>query len=342
MSTSKEILDKAFRLKPQEEIPVGIFLGGSWPIIHSGLTLEGLIGQAEKTAKVFHQVNEKLDGDLIMVGTGATALLINALGGEIKFKDNGAPAVIGELIKTENDLSRLKVSDAIQHPAVRWLFETARHLSRLAGRERLILASCRAPFTLAAQLYGLENFSRDLYKKRTFAHDLLEFTTELSIAYFQQMIDEGEVHGVCIADPTASGDVISTRHFKEFVIPYLTRVVKVVKDKGKPVILHICGDITDRLSLIPETGVDCISLDTKVNLANAKNSVGDQICIAGNVDPVNILQFGTRTEVEDAVKLCISQSRDTGGFILLPGCDLDAGVSEENIKAFVDAARAGW
>ncbi|MFA5384456.1 MAG: uroporphyrinogen decarboxylase family protein [Eubacteriales bacterium] len=228
------------------------------------------------------------------------------------------------------------MSAAIHDPAVKWLRETAGELLKLAGNKRLVLASGRAPFTLAAQIFGMENFLKSLYKNRNFAHKLLEFTTGLSISYFKAM--EDFVHGIFIADPVASGDVISKKHFIEFVFPYLKRVIREVKSVKKPTMLHICGDISDRLHLIPDTGADSLSLDAKVNIADAKSILGNKVCIAGNVDPVHILQFGSKNDVYNAAYQCMEQGAKNGGFILLPGCDLAADVPEENIKALVDSA----
>lgn len=237
MASSKDIALKAFRGEKTEYIPVGIFLGGSWPIINSGLTLEGLIGDAEKTAKVFFDVNEKLNADIIIMGAGSTALMIKALGGEVKFDNKGAPQIISQLIKNEDDLRSLSVATVTKDCSMIWLRDTAKELFKLSRKKRLILASGRAPFTLATQLYGLENFARAIYKKRSFAHEILEFTTKLSIEYFKTMIEEGLVDGAFIADPTASGDVISNKHFEEFALPYLKRVVIAVKNLNKPVML---------------------------------------------------------------------------------------------------------
>ena len=338
MVTSKELVLKAFRREKTEYIPVGAFLGGSWPIIHSGLTLEGLIGDVEKTAKAFYEVNERLDADILMVGTGSTAILIKALGGEVKFDEKGAPQIISELIETEEDLSTLSIEKAIENPSVQWLRDVAKEVSRLSQEKRLILASGRAPFTLATQLFGLERFSKAIYKNPKLAHKLLEFTTELSIAYFKLMLEEGKAHGAFIADPSASGDVISRRHFEQFVLPYLTTVVKTIKGFNRPIMLHICGNITDRLGLLPSTGIDSLSIDTKVDIAEAMGIIGDEVSIAGNVDPVNILEFGSKEEVTKETLSCIKKGTKKKGFILLPGCDLAAGVPEDNIKTFVENA----
>jgi uroporphyrinogen decarboxylase len=339
MNTSKEISMRALRREKADKTPVGIFLGGSWPIINAGLTLESLIGDAKKTAAVFLDVNERLDADIIMAGTGSTALLIKALGGEVRFDEKGAPQILSELIRNEADLRSLSVESAIQDTSVRWLADTSRYMSEYSKKKKLILASGRAPFTLATQLYGLEKFSKAIFKNPEFVGKLLAFTTELSLAYFKLMIQEGAADGAFIADPSASGDVISKKHFSQFVLPYLKKVVEGIKTLHRPVMLHICGDISDRLELLPDTGIDSLSVDTKVDLTNAFNAIGNKISIAGNVDPVGTLEFGTDDEVEKAVSACLEKVKKMPGFILLPGCDVAGNVPEKNLKAFVESAR---
>ncbi|HWR09335.1 uroporphyrinogen decarboxylase family protein [Sporomusa sp.] len=340
MLTPKERALRALALKQPDRVPVGVFLGGSWPVTHSGLTLEGLIGDPATTARVFYEVNKDLDADIIMVGAGATALMIRALGGDVRFTAKGAPAIITGPVATEADLGRMTVTAAGTDPAVNWLFETAAGLSRLAADERLVLASGRAPFTLAAQLAGMDQFLKALHKNKSFAHKLLRFTAELSAWYFTTMLDRGLVHGSFIADPTASGDVISKQHFQEFAFPYLQQVVSRINAAaaGKPVMLHICGNIRDRLDSIAATGINCLSVESKVSIREAQRLIGSRVCIAGNVDPVDVLEFGNQADIRQAVNRCLAEGTGGSGFILLPGCDLGDGVPAENIRLFVDCA----
>lgn len=340
MTTSKELATIAMSGQNGGKVPVGTILGGSWPIIIEGFTLEGLIGDAQKTAEIFYRVNERLDADILTVGTGATALLLRALGGDIRFSKKGAPEIMSEVVNHKEDLQLLNIAAALEDPAVQWLGEVAAELSRLAGNQRFIMASGRAPFTLASQIFGLENFLRVLHKDKLFAHKLLEFTTQLSIEYFRLMNKTKSLPGAFLADPTASGDVISRKYFEEFALPYLTRVVTAIKQDYGYVMLHICGNITDRLALLPGSGIDSLSIDTKVDIAFAKKLIGKDVCIAGNVDPVQVLEYGTLDQVYQASRNCLEAGARDGGFILLPGCDLAAAVPEENVRVMVETAHA--
>ncbi|NIN65631.1 MAG: hypothetical protein GTO63_13240, partial [Anaerolineae bacterium] len=81
-----------------------------------------------------------------------------------------------------------------------------------------------------------------------------------------------------IADPTASGDLVSRQHFAEFALPYLQALNADTRSKGAYTLLHICGDTTDKLDLLIETGADCVSIDHKVHIERAKDIFNGKMC----------------------------------------------------------------
>ncbi len=105
---------------------------------------------------------------------------------------------------------------------------------------------------------------------------------------------------VLVSSAYAGGGLISTRHYREFVLPVEARVVSGFKARcpGTPVYTHTCGRIGDRLELLEETGTDGIdTLDPPplgdVDLAEAKERVGGRLFLKGNVDPVATVLLGT-------------------------------------------------
>ena len=329
---------QALLRQPVSRVPVGISLGGSWPVHQQQRTLHDIIGEAEETARIYHEVHTQLDADIIMPGAGATALIARALGSEVVFDRKGAPQIVTGVLEAQSDLDALDPRKVWEDDAVQYLFESVRLLAGQNRGTRLILPSGRAPFTIVGQLLGLERLSRALYRDPLFVHEALARVSEIVLGYFLRMLAIDGVDGIFIADPSASGDVISPRHFNDFAAPSLQQVITVIRQSGKVSLLHICGDITDRLTQLPDIGIDGISLDAKVDLRRAVALVGSRLCIAGNVDPVSILEFGTPAQVGDAVHRCLQAVSDAEGFILLPGCDLAYGVPWENVAAFIQAA----
>jgi uroporphyrinogen decarboxylase len=341
MPSPREIVLDAFSLKKPERIPVGVCLGGSWPFFVERVALSDLFNDPRRAAEIFYAVNERVGADFITVGTGATALIIEALGGTVEFPPNGAPEILSIAANSrdgEDNIDDLDIGKVFRSERVGWLKAVAEETVRLNRGRRGIFVSGRAPFTLAGQLCGIETFSRALYKNKTFAERLLNFTAELSAAYYEFMLGAEGIDGVFIADPIASGDVLSKKHFELEVLPRLTALTSRLSRHGKPSLLHICGNITDRLELLPQTGIDMISLDAKVDLKRASEILRGKMGIAGNVNPVSVLEEGTPEESAAAARKCIGDVAGNGGFMLLPGCDISYHTPEANIAAFVKAA----
>lgn len=335
--TNKERALAAFAREKTDRVPVCVFLGGSWPIAAAGADYHALLDDPAASADVFARAFDAFDADIVTAGTGSTALFIKALGGDVTFGPGGFPVIEGEPLVSKDGLGRLSVDAVLQDHDVHSLVLSAREMARLFGDRRLLLGNARGPFTLAGQIFGLENFSRALYKDQAFARTLLDFTTELALGFFDEMLSAG-ADGIVIADPTASGDVVSRRHFEAFALPCLRRITDAMKARGKPVMLHICGNIHDRLEPIAGLGIDCLSVDTKMDLAAVRQAVGGRLCIAGNADPVQVMKFGDAAQVRAEALRCI-RAGGPDGFVLMPGCDLAPGVPEANIAAFAAAAR---
>lgn len=62
--------------------------------------------------------------------------------------------------------------------------------------------------------------------------------------------------------------------------------------------------------------------------------------LSGNVAPVQVMRNGTIDDVLGAVKEVLKKCADSPcGHMLLTGCQLPIGTSQENIDAFIYAAR---
>ena len=102
---------------------------------------------------------------------------------------------------------------------------------------------------------------------------------------------------ICMLEPTATG--LSPEQFKKFSGGYIK---KLKSNWDIPLILHICGDTTSLILEMIKTNCDGISLDAMVNLQHAANLISSDILILGNIDPVRVLAFGNKEEVEEKVK----------------------------------------
>ena len=124
--------------------------------------------------------------------------------------------------------------------------------------------------------------------------------------------------------------------YVEHVLGWEKKLIDGIHDAGATVKLHICGDITNTIEHMADTGAEVIDIDWMVPPDEARAAVGDDITLCGNFDPSGVLFQGTPQTVAEAARKCLA----LGGkkFILMPGCEVPPGTPPENLKAFCPGA----
>ena len=338
--TSKEIIQKVIKLEPTPRLPVSLLSAGAWNLNQSGLTLEqALTVGPQRIAEVIAKTNEIVGCDIVWPGSGYHNLAIRGIGGRIKFRVKGTPDVQEPLLRGNWAAERIATKRVQEDEGIRVLIEAARLLSQSIGDKTVVGTSQWAPFTLGGLAYGVENLMRNIHKDKPAVHAVMEFAAELCFDYLEPFIDAG-VSMISLADPTASGDLISRDQFIEFSFPYLKRVAEKIRARDVWVTVHICGNTTNRLDRIPEAGAHIMSVDYKVSLSDARRILNGKIAFAGNLNPVAIMQKETVQGIAAASRDAISTAGAAGGYILMPGCDIPPSVPIENVKTMVETAHA--
>lgn len=331
----KEVILKTINLQKPPRLSVAILSGGAWTFNRRGFTLEEILGKPELAAEIIVQTNKLVLSDVVWAGSGYNNLPVRALGGKIKFRAKGTMDVQEPLLEKASDADKVNINRLEDDEGVRNVWKTASLLNQAIGGHTLIGGSGWGPFTLAAQIYGVEKMMQGIYKDKAAVHQALEFGTEVSFRYYEGFIKAG-ARILSVAEPTASGDLISRKHFEEFVLPCLVKFFKRTKEAGAINLLHICGNITNRLDLIPFSGADVLSVDYKVDLNKVRETLGNKMAFAGNVNPVEVLVDATPDEVAAVSRTCIEKAGQDSHFILMPGCDLSPGVPLENLQAMIE------
>lgn len=330
----KEIILETINRRKTPRLAVAILSGGAWTFNRRGFTLEEILGQPELAAETIVRTNELVRSDIVWAGSGYNNLPARALGGKIKFRAKGTMDVQEPLLEKASDADKINIDRLGDDQGVRNVWETTALLDKAIGGHTLIGGSGWGPFTLTAQIYGTERVMQGIYKDKAGVREVLEFGAEASFRYYEGFIRAG-ARILSVAEPTASGDLISRRHFEEFVLPCLVKFFKRTKEAGVINLLHICGNITNRLDLIPLSGADVLSVDYKVDLNKVRETVGDKMAFAGNVNPVEVLVDATPDEVAAVSRACLEKAGGDSHFILMPGCDLSPGVPLENLQAMI-------
>lgn len=332
----KDSIFAAFERKETSTVPTTIFGGGVWTIRHWGKQFGEMIVDPHVYAEMIIKTNEELHSPIVYVGSGYNNYLAAAVGGKIKERPRGAPDLEEPIIvESADELDDLDVEMIENDPVIQNIREAARIVANQIGDEVVVTVTAWGPFTLAGQMFDVEKFMKATYKKKAEVHKTLKFATELIMQFYKPLLEERVIPLMSIADPTGSGDLISNRAFRTFSLPYLQPLIAWGTEHDTYTWLHICGDTTEKLESIAETGAHCFSLDYKVDLAVAKRRIGDIVCLAGNVDPVSALHQGDPEKVRTESEACVAAAAEGGGFILTSGCDLPPSISMENLQAML-------
>ena len=217
-------------------------------------------------------------------------------------------------------------------------YQAAEMMLEQAGDECGVDVSLCGPFTAAASIYPTEKLLMALRKDPEGVHRLLRFCTDCIKMICRDFWTLGT--GFTLCDPVASGTILRKQDYMDFVFPYTCEIVKDLHDIGASAGYHICGNTTKIVEPMVDTGIDMLSLDGQVDMALAKEKVGERVCIVGNVDPIDVMLNGTFDDVDAAVRRCFVQAQDSpSGFILATGCDIPNMAPVENVFRFMEAAR---
>ena len=218
--------------------------------------------------------------------------------------------------------------------------QSDQRLLAAVGDQVLVIARADAgPFSLAAQLRGMEDFLLDvgMEKDPQRIHQLLEFCLEYVIAFADLLLDAG-APVVTIGDALASGSLISPKTFARYAFPYQQRLAQHVKARGGRLSIHVCGITTPIFDQLVATGADILEFDDNTDFDVAVETAQGQSCLLGNVAVSAVITMGTPSMVREECRRRLEQILPRSGYILSSGCAISPNAPAENLHAMVAAA----
>jgi len=194
-------------------------------------------------------------------------------------------------------------------------------------------------FTMESMVHtqGMERTLMDILDRPEFlkkwTHRNLQVSIQCAIAMAKLGVDAfyiGETFG----------QFLSPHQFEELCLPFFQHFVEVLRDYKPLIYLHMCGQVTHLLDLIPQTGVDCFEPLDEVagtKAKDAKEKIGDKVALMGGVR-TTLLAHGTTKEVKQDCERCIRDAGHGGGYILA-ACDmLPTETKSEKVNAMIETA----
>jgi uroporphyrinogen decarboxylase len=339
--TGREIAQMAFDLLKPPRVPVTIIGGGAWAVHHAGKTFGQIKNDPKQIADAFIRFFNLFRNDLIWTGSNLLNYPVHFLGCPIKDDSADSPALEGTVIHSLDEIDRLSIEKVLQNPTMQAIIRSHHLVADAIGKEAMIVPTQWAPFTLTARILGMEPLLIATIQEPEKLSKLIQFSTELTWAILERILEHPDIPGANFSDPVASGDVVSPSTFRKFSAPAIRQLVDRVRGKKKYAMVHVCGDTTRVLNDILEIRPHCFSLENKVDLKAAKEILGGKVCVAGNVSPTGAFLSGTPEQVRAEAQACLEAWGDGGGYILTVGCDFSKNVPLENMKALMSFRKEG-
>jgi hypothetical protein len=147
-----------------------------------------------------------------------------------------------------------------------------------------------------------------------------------------------------ICDDTAlkNTTMINPKYHRELIIPAYKQAVQILKKAGKYVCFHSDGftePYFDGLIEAGFSGVESLEPMAGMNLKHLKEVYGDKFCLIGNIDASQLLPYGTKDDVVNAVKKCIRDAGEGGGYMLSACTDITNSCKLENVLEMISATK---
>lgn len=259
-----------------------------------------------------------------------------ALGIEMDIAEGKGP-VINPPIRTQEQVDNLRPFEP--EASLPFIREILQALRQEVGDQSAVLGFVGAPWTLAA--YAIEGKGSKTYsviKGMAFSepkmlHQFLGKLADAIAVYVRYQIDSG-AQVVQMFDSWAGQ--LSPQDYETFALPYQQQVVRQVKQThpDTPLILLVSGS-AGLLERMAKSGVDIISVDWAVDMAEARARLGD-LKVQGNMDP-GVL-FGSPEFIQARILDTIRKAGNQGHIMNL-GHGVLPGTPEENAALFFETVK---
>ena len=191
-----------------------------------GFSAQEFFTQPELLVGGYLSILEKYAIDVPTLDYDVYNIEAEAIGQTVIFGAHDMPDVdrSNPLIKTQDDLKKIHTPDFTSDGRLDMVVEINNLYCELVG-ETPTLNFC-APFTLAANIRGIEQLIMDILVQPDFARELFDRIVEELLApwicYLKEKFPEAK--GICGNDATSSLPIINMDILRDWVVPYILRL----------------------------------------------------------------------------------------------------------------------
>ena len=222
--------------------------------------------------------------------------------------------------------------DLLEHPGCAVPLEAIRLLRKRFGDRVAVVGKAFGPWTLGYHIFGVEEFLINTILRPDAVERAMEQLEEVTVRFGMAQLEAG-ADTLCLADH-ATRDLCSPDAYRDFL---LGTHRKFAERFPCPLVLHICGDTSDRIPYIRETGLSCFHFDSKVPTATARELAGERLALMGGTDNIAVIRNGD----EESVRRDVEAKKRWGIEVIGPECAVPLDAPWANMKTLADAVKGG-
>lgn len=187
-------------------------------------------------------------------------------------------------------------------------------------------------------LRGMTPLLTDFYDHPEFVRELLDRIADYNIAQLHEAL-KYDIDAVYFGDDWGQqrGLQMGPGLWREFIYPVLRRMYGAVREAGKFVMIHSCGDVDELFDDLLAIGLACFNpfqpevMDVDRLLPRYRG----RLAFHGGLSTQKTLPFGTADDVRAETSRLLELGRD-GGYIFAPAHDVEGDVPLENMLAAIE------
>ena len=258
----------------------------------------------------------------------------SAFGAPIEYIDEGVPRCLDKIVGTIDDIRHLPDPDVYKCERTYDRIRGAEYYQQLLKGTVPVSGWIEGPLAEACDLAGVSEMLLNLMTDPDFSNLLMDKCMITAKKFARAQIEAG-------CDLIGMGDAICSQIDRDTYDIYIkdrhAELIAFIHECGAEVKLHICGDVTHLLDSLKEINTDIIDLDWQVDIDLAREKLGNEVVIGGNINPV-LVQDKSEDEVYAISRLLVEKYKDQK-YLLAAGCEITVLTPHQNLLAMSRASK---
>jgi len=290
-------------------------------------------------------LEEVLDNHLLSLGSGVgffTDLgddLVQDVFGVVwdRSVDKDIGVVVGQVLP-EPTLKGYEFPDPLDR---RFFEDIPAKIARYGDRFRVFQIGFSL-YERAWTLRGMMNLMMDFYDHPDFVHELLAAIADYNIMQIREAL-KYDIDALYFGDDWGQqrGLQMGPRLWREFIYPQLKRMYGVVREAGKCIFIHSCGDVDELFDDLIAIGLDCFNpfQPEVMDVYALMRRYRGRLVFHGGLSTQRTLPYGTIEDVRQETERLL-RAGAAGGYIFAPAHAVEGDVPVENMVTMIETVKS--